>query len=99
MNSPAFTPQNYTFECLICMETVSLSQSLTLSCDHRFCRNCLIADWDAKIKQGYVSRDQLKCLNEGCITPATNYELQANLAKEVYDQYLRKVTSAKNEKI
>lgn len=95
MNNLTFDPKTYTFECLICMNTISIAQSLTFSCDHRFCRNCLIEDWERKIKLGYVSRDQLKCQNEGCNTPATNYELQANLKKEVYEEYLRKVNNEK----
>lgn len=77
------------FECLICLGEYYITDSLTLSCDHRFCKDCLLQDWILNINKGYVQPTILKCPSEKCETPITIYELRYNLPKDIYEKYLK----------
>ena len=75
-------------ECKICLTEAKITNCLTLNCNHRFCKDCLLQDWTSNINRGYVSPTILKCPQEKCGTPITIFELRYNLPKEIYQKYL-----------
>ena len=75
-------------ECQICLTEVEITQSLTLNCDHRFCRECLIQGWTENINHGYVTPAHLKCPADKCETPVTIFELRYNLPEKIYQKYI-----------
>lgn len=77
------------FECLICLCQNEIYNCLTLSCNHRFCKECLLQDWIININNGKVAPTVLKCPAEKCETPITLYELRFNLPEETYEKYLK----------
>lgn len=78
-----------TFDCQICLSPILIANCLTLSCDHRFCRDCLVEDWKNNISRGYVSTSHLKCPADKCGTPISLFELRYNLPEKFYLDYLR----------
>ena len=83
-----------TFECGICLTQTSIKECLTLSCDHRFGKECLVMDWTEKIKSSKISRSHFICPQEKCGTPITLYEMRANLPCAIYETYQRKCNEA-----
>lgn len=73
--------------CSIHLGNSPLSEMLTLTCNHRFCIECLIGDWTNSINSGFVDSSRLKCPNEGCNVPIEYNELKGNLPKEVFQKY------------
>ena len=71
--------------CEIHLSTVPVSSSLTLSCLHKFCSDCLITNWSYLILNSQI--DLLKCPKEGCETKITYEELKGNISKELFEKY------------
>lgn len=77
-------------ECGICLSTTTIQKIITLSCNHRFCKECLVEDWTDKIKRNLTSHFKLICPQDKCKRPINYYELQANLPFATYESYLKK---------
>jgi len=58
-----------------------------LSCQHEFCKDCLIHDWTIKIKARQISGNILKCPSDKCKIPINYYILKENLSVELFAQY------------
>ena len=54
--------RNATFDCLICLEKKKIEEnSITLECEHRFCRDCRQSDIITKMKDKKVTENDIKC--------------------------------------
>ena len=73
--------------CGICLCPAPLSQCLTLACNHRFCKDCLVADWTSNISQGFIDSSRLKCPDAKCTVPISYEELRANLPQNIFQKY------------
>lgn len=73
--------------CDIHLGEVPISETLTLTCNHRFCSDCLVSDWTSNIQSGYVDKSRLKCPSDNCNTPITYDELKGNLPANIFDKY------------
>ena len=47
--------------CAICGEEYGASHMITLGCDHRFCRNCMVDHLNEKVKSGEVVPEKMTC--------------------------------------
>ena len=80
-----FFRQENLYACLICFSQLPIKNFITLSCNHRFCSECLISEWELKISQGQVSN--IKCPSEKCENEVNYYILKGNLRKAVFEKY------------
>lgn len=74
-------------KCTICHYHFSIEDMLTLGCDHRFCKDCLLIDWSTKINEGSVSPTLLICPAEKCKISVNFLILEANLPKKLFEKY------------
>ena len=58
-----------------------------MTCEHRFCRNCLISEWTLKINNGQVDKTLLKCPTVSCKIEIDYHILKGNLDKKTFDKY------------
>ena len=58
-----------------------------MTCEHRFCRNCLISEWTLKINNGQVDKTLLKCPTVSCKIEIDYPILKGNLDKTTFDKY------------
>lgn len=75
------------YNCKICEGEVPMDDMLTLGCNHRFCKTCLVQDWTTKINEGTISEKQMICPQEKCMKPIKFSILEGNLPKEVFQKY------------
>jgi hypothetical protein len=68
------------FDCLICGEKIRVDQGVTLECDDRFCRNCLLGYTKTCVNDAKVSDKDLICPN--CGTPGA---ITINMLKYILD--------------
>jgi E3 ubiquitin-protein ligase RNF14 len=73
------------FECVICFETYSLSNSKSFGCTHLFCKNCLVEHLSVLIKEGRL--DALKCPQPKCNTIASEQMIKQILPRNSVDRY------------
>ena len=73
--------------CEICLSKVNIDDCLTLECDHKFCKDCLIGEWTDKIKNGQVDETLLKCPKFGCNQPIEYQILKGNLDRKIFEKY------------
>ena len=73
--------------CSIHLGNAPISETLTLTCNHRFCIDCLLGDWTNSINSGFVNASRLKCPEAGCNIPISYEELKGNLPKAVFQKY------------
>lgn len=73
--------------CSIHLGNCKISETLTLNCNHRFCSDCLIADWTNNINNGFVDSSRLKCPHDGCNVPISYSELKGNLPANIFKKY------------
>ena len=74
-------------ECPVCMDDVPFAKTLQLSCQHRYCLECLTREWEYNIMNSQISDTILKCPAENCKMPITYFELKRNLKSEVFQKY------------
>ena len=74
-------------ECPVCMDDVPFSKTLELSCQHRYCLECLTREWEYNIMNSQISDTILKCPTENCKMPITYFELKSYLKPEVFQKY------------
>ena len=74
-------------KCPICYETTSQIDFYRLSCDHNFCKKCLIKDWTGKINTNQIDENFLKCPTEYCGKPLNISVLKELLPKEIFTRY------------
>ncbi|KRX06191.1 hypothetical protein PPERSA_06073 [Pseudocohnilembus persalinus] len=94
---------NQTFNCPICYEDQNQLTVVKLSCNHQFCKNCLLTDWHMKINEKLYGLENLSCPQDEC-----KKEIQfSDLAQILSPEYLEKynnilfqnyVTENQNEK-
>lgn len=75
------------FFCNICLSEVPFSETLELSCLHRYCLECLTIQWTNLITIGHISEKNLKCPLESCSQPISYYELKSNLNEKLFQKY------------
>ncbi|EAR83989.2 Ibr domain protein (macronuclear) [Tetrahymena thermophila SB210] len=75
--------------CAVHMENVPLDQTLKLPCQHIFCKECLIAQYENCIKEGQISQQHLKCPQEDCNTPIPYFMIKNLLSPQVFEMYER----------
>lgn len=73
--------------CEICIDKFYMDEMLTLECDHRFCKECLIFDWTTKINEGSISSNLLICPKDKCTRPIGHHILQGNLPQKLFEKY------------
>ena len=73
--------------CSICFDQKPIEDFLTLCCEHKFCKPCLVADWEAKIEQGLINKTQIICPKENCKTPIDYNILKGQLNAVVFGKY------------
>ena len=78
--------QNKLF-CAICTLEFPVEETLTLECDHRFCKGCLFQDWQNKIYEGSIGEFLLICPQVGCTRPVNFYTLKEHLTIELFEKY------------
>lgn len=82
--------QNRRYKCEICLDDdCKIEDMVTLSCDHRHCRDCFANYLNSKISEARVAASDLVCPSVGCGTPITNQEMKANVSNDVYEKYDR----------
>jgi hypothetical protein len=82
--------QNKRYKCEICLDDeCKIEDMVTLSCDHRHCRDCFAGYLNSKISDAQVAASDLICPSVGCGTQITNQEMKANVSNEVYEKYDR----------
>ncbi|CAG9326167.1 unnamed protein product [Blepharisma stoltei] len=74
------------FQCLICLENFNIDQGITLSCDHRYCTNCIKGHIESLINEGKVTEEDMKCPQ--CPAPITPQEVEGNASKDNFNRYL-----------
>jgi len=73
------------FECVICFETYSLSNSESFGCPHLLCKNCLVEHLSSLIKEGRL--DALKCPQPKCDTTASEQMIRQILPQHIVFRY------------
>lgn len=74
------------FSCQICLAEITVSEGITLSCDHRFCKSCISGYLTEKIKNFEVTEKDLVCPQ--CDKPiAGEYMETGNSNQEVIGNY------------
>ena len=57
---------NKRYKCVLCLDDdVKIEDMVTLSCDHRFCRDCLANYLKSKISDALVASSDLICPAQG----------------------------------
>ena len=70
------------FTCEMCYETFKVEQGITLDCEHRFCRPCLVGYLESFINERKVSEADLSC--PFCQEPVHNMIIKDILSYETY---------------
>lgn len=77
------------FDCDLCMENIKVDLSVTLDCEHRYCKNCMEIYLKSYIMEGKIDPDELICFK--CRNPI-NYEIIKHHVSEqcliVLDKFL-----------
>lgn len=68
------------FECPICSGLIRVDQSITLDCDHRFCRDCISMFIESNVNESKVTDQDLSC--PLCLEPIANMILKALLSRD-----------------
>mmetsp|Transcript_5312 Transcript_5312/g.9741 ORF Transcript_5312/g.9741 Transcript_5312/m.9741 type:complete len:329 (+) Transcript_5312:3117-4103(+) len=74
------------FTCEVCTDEHLVEQSITLSCDHRFCNDCITGHLENLIEDGKVQSSQVKCPNAGCSTVITYNEAKSLLSSDTFER-------------
>ena len=74
-------------QCEICLDYFHEEEFLILTCNHRFCKSCLLNDWKQKILTGYP----IVCPNENCTKEINYYLIKDNLPQEEFNKYDEKL--------
>ena len=78
--------QNKSFDCGICGENKNVEKdSITLDCDHRYCKECVSGYATALIDESKCSDDQLACPE--CKTPLGFHIVKGCLNEEKFQKY------------
>ncbi|CAG9311100.1 unnamed protein product [Blepharisma stoltei] len=83
--------------CAVCIEEFSRAEMLTLSCDHYFCKNCLVGYLESEIDSGRIING-IKCPIPECLEIVDGSIMIANLSPEKWDHY-NKISIKKQYKI
>jgi len=73
------------FECVICSESHSISDSESFGCEHLFCTECLIEHLSHLINDGRL--DSLKCPQPNCDSVASENLIKQLLPSSVINRY------------
>ena len=93
------TPEVYLMQCKICMFDVKIEQTVTLECEHRFCKSCISSHCESRIKAGLISHSLMICPEENCGKHINYFIIKANVSAEnfaKYDTFLTKHTLENN---
>ena len=75
-----------TFACGICMIRFTVSESITLDCDHRFCGQCMQDYFKERIMSSNVSEDNFTCPE--CGKPVEHTTIQGVVGKDLFEKYI-----------
>ena len=78
---------NSTLYCKICFQNLPQDAFINLTCQHYFCRQCLVALWTDNIKSKMIDETIIKCPEEECNTPINYYILKRTLSLEIFEEY------------
>jgi hypothetical protein len=73
--------------CDSCYEEYPESEFFGLSCDHKFCKECLSENLNSNIAEGKVIK--IPCMMHGCDQEFTNEDVERFGSAEIYSKYLR----------
>ena len=76
------------FDCKICLCNYPVDQSITLTCDHRFCEACIKSYLQGQIMSSKVAESELICPIENCQQEVTPQEVQGNVEPQIYERFL-----------
>lgn len=75
------------FICEVCTNEFKVEDLLTLSCEHRFCKNCLLQDWETKVNEFKISKNFWICLKENCGEQIDYEIIRANMPPKLFLKY------------
>eukprot|EP01041_Mallomonas_annulata_P006313 gene6313-12772_t len=84
--------------CPLCITEEIISDMITLSCNHRFCKECFKNYTINKINDNQVKSDELVCpalidySNKLCSSSISVFEIQANIPEDSFLKYERFIT-------
>lgn len=74
------------FVCDICQTEFKINESITLNCNHRFCKPCMSLYLEAKINEAQVSDDKLVCPNDNDVPIDPNI-VHACVSQESFEKF------------
>lgn len=80
------TKEKPKFLCEICTDEYLVENSITLSCNHRFCNDCITTHVENLLEEGKVESSQVKCPKPDCPMEITYNEAKNLLAPEQFDR-------------
>eukprot|EP01125_Pyxidicula_operculata_P022189 TRINITY_DN8950_c0_g1_i1.p1 TRINITY_DN8950_c0_g1~~TRINITY_DN8950_c0_g1_i1.p1 ORF type:complete len:553 (+),score=115.71 TRINITY_DN8950_c0_g1_i1:34-1659(+) len=80
------TTKKTEFECLVCLDTCSLSDGHSLSCGHMYCNVCWKGHIEEKFLEGRDSILSSKCMSPGCTACCGVTEFQMYLSKTQFNK-------------
>lgn len=86
MLKKAYDENEPKFTCTICHSIYKISDSITLPCDHRYCKNCLKNYLENKINEAKVTKEDLSCPEGNCVAIDTNY-IKSIVDAEMFNKY------------
>lgn len=73
--------------CEICLNKFGIENLLTLSCDHRFCKFCLLKDWETKLNELKINDNFWICPKEKCRQRIDHEIIKANMPPQLFLKY------------
>ena len=73
--------------CEICAYDCEIVDMITLECEHRFCKNCILKYLKMKLNEGLITENHMICPREGCKISINYNILKVNLPKDLFEKY------------
>mmetsp|Transcript_19575 Transcript_19575/g.35910 ORF Transcript_19575/g.35910 Transcript_19575/m.35910 type:complete len:254 (-) Transcript_19575:432-1193(-) len=79
--------QTYQFLCKICCDMYSIDQAVTLNCDHRLCRDCMMNYLELVVNSMNFGLEDLKCPVFECKDAVDIHIIKAMLSDKMFKLY------------
>ena len=70
-------------QCQMCQNDIQ-TNGITLECKHRYCKNCIVKNWNLKIEEGVCD---ITCLHPTCSKQINYNFLKIHLDQEIFQKY------------